>query len=265
MRRACWERFPRRHFQRKPLVSNPTRAIPACITARATHVPWCMPGSLTCGGGENVPGIPGACATYDLTYLARGPCKNVLLISHDPVWRNPIPCYDVGSAFSLETFQFVSKLKLTVSIEMNFGTICCQFYRFYSANHGNGLTQLQLENMRKSLSYCSPVRWSEHAFGSPNRGLTHDPNENWQDTAQAQFLRNWLTYLVNELLHGRRLENVMRLTMVINKMVVYQWMLPDKFHTYMYPQPTYSEIDVWNINILYVIAFSYNKFESTAW
>ena len=27
-----------------------------------THVPWCMSGSLTCGDGENVPGIPGACA-----------------------------------------------------------------------------------------------------------------------------------------------------------------------------------------------------------
>ena len=28
---------------------------------------------LTRGGGENVPNIPGACATHDLTYLARGP------------------------------------------------------------------------------------------------------------------------------------------------------------------------------------------------
>ena len=27
-----------------------------------THVPWCMSGSLTYGDGENVPGIPGACA-----------------------------------------------------------------------------------------------------------------------------------------------------------------------------------------------------------
>ena len=27
-----------------------------------THVPWCISGSLTCGDGENVPGIPGACA-----------------------------------------------------------------------------------------------------------------------------------------------------------------------------------------------------------
>ena len=39
-----------------------------------THVPWCMSGSLTRGGGgENVPGIPGACANLNLTYLARGP------------------------------------------------------------------------------------------------------------------------------------------------------------------------------------------------
>ena len=28
---------------------------------------------LTCGGGENVPAIPGACATRNFTYLVRGP------------------------------------------------------------------------------------------------------------------------------------------------------------------------------------------------
>ena len=39
----------------------------------ATNVPWCMSGSLTRGGGENVPGIPGACATRNFTYLARSP------------------------------------------------------------------------------------------------------------------------------------------------------------------------------------------------
>ena len=49
-------------------------AIPACSTARAwPHVPWYMPGSLTHGGWENVPGIPGACATRNVTYLAKGP------------------------------------------------------------------------------------------------------------------------------------------------------------------------------------------------
>ena len=42
----------------------------------ATHVPWCMPGSLTRGGGENLPGILGTCATGDFTYLSRGPWFN---------------------------------------------------------------------------------------------------------------------------------------------------------------------------------------------
>ena len=38
-----------------------------------THVSWCMSGSLTHDGWENVPGIPGACAARNFTYLARGP------------------------------------------------------------------------------------------------------------------------------------------------------------------------------------------------
>ena len=50
--------FPRRPFQRKPLVSDPDMHHGTCVT----HVPWCMSGSLTCGNGENVLGIPGACA-----------------------------------------------------------------------------------------------------------------------------------------------------------------------------------------------------------
>ena len=50
--------FPTRRLQRKPLVNDPDMHHGTCVT----HVPWCMSGSLTCGGGENVPGIPGACA-----------------------------------------------------------------------------------------------------------------------------------------------------------------------------------------------------------
>ena len=50
--------FPRRRFQRKPLVSDPGMHHGTCVT----FVPWCMSGSLTCGDGENVPGNPGACA-----------------------------------------------------------------------------------------------------------------------------------------------------------------------------------------------------------
>ena len=43
-----------------------------------THVPSCMMGSLSIevGSGENVPGIPGACATRNFTYLVRGPLWN---------------------------------------------------------------------------------------------------------------------------------------------------------------------------------------------
>ena len=61
--------FPHRRLQRKPLVSDPGMHHDTCVT----HVPWCMPGSLIHCGGQNVPGIPGACATRNFTYLARGP------------------------------------------------------------------------------------------------------------------------------------------------------------------------------------------------
>ena len=61
--------FPRRRLQRKPLVSDPGMHHGTCVT----HVPSCMSESLTRGSGENVPSIPGACATRNFTYLARGP------------------------------------------------------------------------------------------------------------------------------------------------------------------------------------------------
>ena len=69
MHRACWER-PQR-------VSDPDMHHGTC----ATHVPGCMLGSLTSGflwsrWLKNVPGIPGACATQNFTYLARGPWQH---------------------------------------------------------------------------------------------------------------------------------------------------------------------------------------------
>ena len=65
----CWERFPRHRLQRIPLGSDTGMHHGTCVR----HVPRCMSGSLTGGGGENVPGIPGSCATRNFTYLARGP------------------------------------------------------------------------------------------------------------------------------------------------------------------------------------------------
>ena len=59
MRRGCRERLPRYRLRRKPLDSDPGMHHGACVT----HVPWCMSGSLTRGGGKNVPGISGACGT----------------------------------------------------------------------------------------------------------------------------------------------------------------------------------------------------------
>ena len=42
--------FSTRRLQRKPLFSDPGMHQGTCVT----HGPWCMSGSLTCGGGENV-------------------------------------------------------------------------------------------------------------------------------------------------------------------------------------------------------------------
>ena len=59
-------------FSPRPRVSDPF-----------THVPWCTSGSLTCGfllksvAGKNVPGIPGANATRNFTYLERDPLHRV--------------------------------------------------------------------------------------------------------------------------------------------------------------------------------------------
>ena len=69
MRRECRERFPRHR----------ELAIPTCIKTRAWRT-WrdaCQDSllvvSIEVGGRENVPGIPGACATHNFTYLVRGP------------------------------------------------------------------------------------------------------------------------------------------------------------------------------------------------
>ena len=73
--------FPRHRLKRQPLVSDRGMHHGTCIT----HVPWCMSRSLTHGGGENVPGIPGACTTRNFTYLARGPFPRVSLSSSQPL------------------------------------------------------------------------------------------------------------------------------------------------------------------------------------
>ena len=53
MRREWRERFPSKGLQMKPLFRDPDMHQDMCVT----HVPWCMSGSLSAGGGENNPGI----------------------------------------------------------------------------------------------------------------------------------------------------------------------------------------------------------------
>ena len=80
--------FPRRRFQRKPIVGDPGMHHGTCVT----HVPWCMSGSLTCGDGENVPGIPGACAPAILRIWqeAQGKIAMIWLLLHVKIsWNKP--------------------------------------------------------------------------------------------------------------------------------------------------------------------------------
>ena len=69
MRRECRERFPRHGLQIKQLESDPGMHHGTC----ATYLSWCMSGSPTRCGGENVPAIPGACTTRNFVSLVKGP------------------------------------------------------------------------------------------------------------------------------------------------------------------------------------------------
>ena len=89
--RNAWNVFPRRRFQRKSLVNDPGMHHGTCVT----HVPRCMSGSFTCGDGENVPGIPGACAPailhiwqeahYAITYDVMQRRSTVIVLSYSSI------------------------------------------------------------------------------------------------------------------------------------------------------------------------------------
>ena len=69
--------FSRHRLQRKLLVNDLHHS------KYVTHEPWCMSGSLTLGGGEKVPGIPGACASRNFPYLIRGSCGHRSVVAFD--------------------------------------------------------------------------------------------------------------------------------------------------------------------------------------
>ena len=110
--------FPRRRFQRKLLVSDPGMHHGTCVT----HVPWCMSGSLTCGDGENVPGIPGACAPAILRIWQEAHVLPYLLSQLIWVYRlghgslNSFQSYDTPSSKFTNDANLIQTWKLTVNL-----------------------------------------------------------------------------------------------------------------------------------------------------
>ena len=60
-------------FSPPPRVSDPDMHHGTCVTHVHASRDRYQAVSFEVGGGENVPGIPRACATHNLTYLVRGP------------------------------------------------------------------------------------------------------------------------------------------------------------------------------------------------
>ena len=74
--------FPRRRFQRKPLVSDPGMHHGTCVT----HVPWCMSGSLACSERGKRSRHSRRMRTRNFAYLARGPLKRAWKGNYIPVF-----------------------------------------------------------------------------------------------------------------------------------------------------------------------------------
>ena len=134
-------------FSPPPRVSDPDMHHDMCIT----HMPRCMPESLTpesvmisfeVGGGENVPGIPGACTTRNFAYLVRGP------------WQNS----DIGIKENIHT------------------TITCIVYPWYRGSDFKSHLKCKAINLRTLIYFVEAINrnvW-EHRRKVTNRGqMTH--------------------------------------------------------------------------------------------
>ena len=116
---------PTRRLQRKPLVSDAGMHHGTCVT----HVPWCMLGSLTCGGGENVPVILGACAPAILRIWQEAHTRYVLhkFGGYQNNTVNPIPkcmkkvsvvvIYDLATC-SISYFNYVRTITWVLNRKM---------------------------------------------------------------------------------------------------------------------------------------------------
>ena len=154
MRQECRECFLWHRLQRKHLVSDPGMHHGTCVT----HVSWCMSGSLTRGGGENAQGIPGACATRILTYLARGPLNSYTCIAERCI--SLIEVETKWLRFCRRYFQcHFLEWKLLYFFSLNFTEICYQRpnWQYTSIGSDDGLAPIKRQNIlwtNDGLVYC---------------------------------------------------------------------------------------------------------------
>ena len=140
----CRKRFPHHRLQEKQLISNGGMHHGTCVT----HVPWCMSGSLTRSGGENVPGIPDACATRNLVSgPSHGTCKSCPKYSNGLVlWSNKYCCCQLKSG---NIFQCYAILNSNIFIQGYAVREITKSSRTFSATNitSNIIWLLQLHNI----------------------------------------------------------------------------------------------------------------------
>ena len=107
-------------FSPPPPVSDSDMHHGTCVT----HVPWYMPSKLAVSfevvGGENVPGIPGACATPKITYLVKGPWST----SHDV----PVFIMDISRLKWNYRVHFMCSVTLQAITVLSDDRICDVFF-----------------------------------------------------------------------------------------------------------------------------------------
>ena len=156
-----------------------------------THVPWCMPGSLTSfeiGGRENVPGIPGACATRNFAYLVRGPYPNPYPITSYGLW-DAILDQNITLLHDNETHQMCNMVRVL------FLSLICQVSVKYSCDEWCNALYLyafnpQYPNCYRFARYsgicCSLIRygildkWPTRMPYTMYNHIYESLNENWR-------------------------------------------------------------------------------------
>ena len=133
--------FPLHRLQRKPLLKDHGMHQGTCVT----HVPWCMSGSRTRSGRENVPGIPGACTTHNFTYLVRGPwssnyspCETMTSTSIGCTgWLPALPLTPIMKvAINLHRYYFTGYVYRNINVDISTETSISDIdYPTPSCNH----------------------------------------------------------------------------------------------------------------------------------